>query len=127
MTYQYPPATIDMLREHCDQKYAVFTSYLHLGINDQYCQFKLDLKNDMDYLIDKIGSSIDEKVTLGLLHHLNRQLNFIYHNESVCQPKDMAEFMEVNYPYKEKVNEVIEKYSGLQQNEEKSTKKNKLK
>jgi hypothetical protein len=96
MTYQYPPATIPMLREHCDQKYAVFTSYIHLGINDQYCKFKSDLKNDMDYLIEKIEQSTDDKVTLGLLHHFNRQLTFVYNNESVCQPNDMKEFMATN-------------------------------
>lgn len=127
MTYQYPPATIEMLREHCDQKYAVFTSYMHLGINDQYRKFKLDLKNDMDYVLEKINSATDDRVTLGLLHHLNRQLNFVYHNESVCQPNDMNEFMAINYPYQEKVDEVIAKYSVVEQVQEQPKIKRKLK
>jgi hypothetical protein len=110
MTYKYPPASIDMLKEHCDQKYAVFSSFIHLGIDEKYRKFKSDLKDDMNYLFESINKSNNNELTLELLHHLNRQLNFIYKNETVCHPNDMKDFMNLNYPYKEKVDEIISKY-----------------
>jgi hypothetical protein len=127
MTYQYPPTTIDMLREHCNQKYAVFTSYLHLGINDEYRKFKSDLKDDMSYMFETLDKSTNDKLTLALLHHFNNQLTFMYENESVCHPTQMEEFKSINYPYKEKVDAIVSKYSLIQQDEAKPNKKNKLK
>lgn len=127
MTYQYPPASIDMLKEHCDQKYAVFTSYLHLGVNDNYRKFKSDLKHDMEYMFEALDKSSNDKVTLALLHHFNQQLTFMYENESVCHPKQMQEFKNINYPYKNKIDEIVAKYSLIQQDEDKPNRKNKLK
>lgn len=99
--------TIESLVDDCEHKYNNFLSYITQAHYRSYAIFKVQLKNDMDYLFTKITQEQNLEIKMDLLKHLKSQLKFINKHPFSAEQKDMRVFIDIHYPYQEKINQII--------------------
>lgn len=96
-----PEEVMHTLVKKCNIKYQDFNLYLTQAHTESYYLFKKEFKEDLSYINEKISESNNIDLTIDLLKHFKNQLDFI------AKMDDFDQFIAKNYPYKDKVNEII--------------------
>jgi len=97
---------IESLMKICSNSYKNFMSSLNNAHNQDYHNFKVSFREDCFYLMKEIAFSIDEKLTIELLYHFKNQLDFVNENSLSAKKEEFDKFLEKNYPYIEKVENI---------------------
>lgn len=103
--------TTEELFNKCEKTFYEVCSYIHLAHTKEYHEFKKQFAEEADYCIVKIVETKDDGLKRNLINHLQKQIDYFQNNSfSPNSRVKHREFIEANYPYEEKVNEVISKY-----------------
>lgn len=103
--------TTEELFNKCEKTFYEVCSYIHLAHTRDYHEFKKQFVEDADYCIVAIVECKDDALKRKLLNHLQKQIDYFQDNSfSPNSRVGYRKFLEANYPYQEKVNEVISKH-----------------
>lgn len=103
--------TTDELFNKCEKSFYEFCSYIHLAHTRDFHEFKKKFAEDADYCIVAIVECKDDGLKRKLINHLQNQVNYLQENSFGPNSRiQFREFLDANYPYEERVNEVISKH-----------------
>ncbi len=97
---------IESLMKSCSNSYKSFMSNLNNAHSKDYHNFKVNFREDCFYLMKEIAFSVDQNLTLELLYHFRDQLDFVNKNALSAKKEEFDKFLEKNYPYIEKVENI---------------------
>jgi hypothetical protein len=100
--------TTEELFNKCEESFYEFCSYIHLSHTRDFHEFKKKFAKDADYCIAAIVEVKEDALKRKLINHLQKQVDYLQQNSFGPNSRiKFREFLEANYPYEEKVNEVI--------------------
>jgi hypothetical protein len=106
--------TTEELFNKCEESFYELCSYVHLSHTPEYHQFKKQFTKDANYCITAIVECKEQNLDVlqrKLINHLQKQIDYIQDNSFGPNSRiKHREFLEANYPYQEKVNEIINKH-----------------
>lgn len=107
-----PDEIMHSLVKKCNKEYQNFHFHLTQAHTESYYLFKRAFKEDLTYIKEKISESDNIELTIDLLKHFKKQLNFITKNPFIAKMDDFDQFLAENYPYKDKVNKIINSHTA---------------
>lgn len=113
MFFNKKPDTIESLTNACNKKYDDFMYTRTLAHYKSYYEMKQLLRQDFNFMRSVIEETKEDNLTLDLLKHFKEQLIFINKNPFSCNESEMAQFMSKNYPYQDKVLDIIKQHQSI--------------
>jgi hypothetical protein len=107
MFFNKKEPTVESLMKKCNEKYRDFTLHLSQAHFQAYYDFKTHLNADFMYLRTQLALTESEPTVLSLLKKFDEQLTFINKHPFSTSDENVADFIKANYPYQEKIQEVI--------------------
>ena len=114
MFFKKKTETMDSLMTDCSKGYDDFRwSYTKAHYREHF-EFKVELKENFKYIFQEIANHRfkSQERTIALLKHMKAQLEFINKHPFSVDDLDMMKFLDANYPYQEKVQEVLKNLSS---------------
>jgi hypothetical protein len=103
--------TTEELFRKCEDSFYEFCSYIHLSHTEDYFRFKKQFSEDANYCIAAIVEVKNDALKRKLINHLQQQVDYIQDNCFGPNSRiKFREFLDANYPYEEKVNEIIKNH-----------------
>lgn len=99
--------TIESLIKDCTKLYSDFRFSSTLAHHKSYADFKSEMNSNFVQLRAIIGEQDNEDTIKSLLVHYKEQLKFFQKNPFSCEIENLDTFYQKNFPYMEKVNNII--------------------
>lgn len=99
--------TVESLMNDCSKLYSDFRYSITLAHYKSYYEFKQTMNGHFEEFRNFVSQSEDEQTVKSLLVHFKEQLLFFKQYPFACEIEDFRKFQEKNFPYIEKLQEIV--------------------